>query len=190
MQTAKQYVEYIKNLGFEEVLVDILTDKRGAEVPYRLFARTDGFLLEVEEFRWEHDSDNVINVAQLHYNWKRFAECRDWFHYTSSGHYTGPNGESLPGRDDIPSSEFVWVGYHTFTRFEKELEGTIRNFKENGELLPQWVECTFPWLTHYSEMATGHDYSKERFESYYEITRERIKRLPEWVQQMIGSYKE
>jgi hypothetical protein len=55
---------------------------------------------------------------------------------------------------------------------------------ENGKFFPVWHECPFNWITNYMEHKSD---AKYPFTKYYEITKQRISRMPQYVQNCINN---
>lgn len=80
---------------------------------------------------------------------------------------------------------YVWSGSHDCR------EAAISNVKrliEDGILLNKWIECPFYWLLNFSEY--GKNENHDKFDKRArKITKERISKLPDYVQECIGEYK-
>jgi hypothetical protein len=78
---------------------------------------------------------------------------------------------------------FVWSGGHDC---REGIITTIMAMCENGKFLPVWKECAFSWLTHYVDHRTpesrGYNLSP-----LYEITKTRLKSMPESVKNCINN---
>lgn len=79
----------------------------------------------------------------------------------------------------------VWIGGHDCR------EGIITIIKalfENGRFLPVWHESPFKWLTNYMEHKNNNH--QHPFTEYYNVTKQRIARMPKHVQDCIAdTYK-
>ena len=76
----------------------------------------------------------------------------------------------------------VWVGDHDCR------EGIITKIKllyENGKFLNKWIECPFPWITHYGQHKNKSSFGD--FSEYFQTTRIRLDRLPENVRKCINN---
>src|SRR5690606_31274506 len=76
---------------------------------------------------------------------------------------------------------FLWIGGHDCR------EGIITIIKamfENGKFFPVWHDCPFNWLTNYMEHKNKN--AQYPFTEYYEITKQRISKMPKYVQDCIA----
>jgi hypothetical protein len=80
---------------------------------------------------------------------------------------------------------FLWIGGHDCR------EGIITIIKamfENGKFFPVWHDCPFSWITNYMEHKNNN--AQYPFTEYYEVTKQRISRMPKYVQDCISeTYK-
>lgn len=76
----------------------------------------------------------------------------------------------------------VWGGYHDA---REGIITTIKNMYENGKFLPRWVDCPFPWLTHYADHKNSDRHYP--FTDLYNVTHKRIEQLPDVVKICINN---
>lgn len=175
--TVEEYIQVITDIGFEPVLMVPFTDQNGVNLYQQFYARRDGLVLVFDEFQWNiPNRAPEVNSAKVYYNWKRNDPAVP-YSYTSSGGFCGPNGESLIDSGEIPRDQYIWSGDHdarNLIRFK------IQKLEENGTFLERWVQPPFLWFLNYMDTKGEYDFKA--------INRERIALLPEWVQQIIGSY--
>lgn len=176
---AAEYIEIITELGFELVLKVPFTNDDGVELNLQFFARQDGLILVFDEFQWDIEGHvPVVNGANLYYNWKPNNIQTRW-EVTSSGGFVGPNGESLVQNPNITEDQYVWSGNHDA---REAIRYKIQQLEKAGTFLSRWAQPPFLWFLHYMDTKGEYDYKV--------INVERIAMLPEWVQEIIGEYKE
>lgn len=101
-----------------------------------------------------------VNGGNVYYNWKPSVPWDEVSGCLSSG---GMSGE-------------IWVGHHDC---REALIHNLNKLNNRGEFVAPWARRPFLWLLHYDDSKTpGYDYAA--------ITESRIKRLPAWVQEMLG----
>lgn len=76
----------------------------------------------------------------------------------------------------------VWIGDHDC---REALITHIKALYENGTFLKKWVDCQFPWLTHYGEMKKN-DCSVHSFKDYYTLTYERLRKMDDKVRKCVN----
>jgi hypothetical protein len=171
-----RYIGIIEKAGFERVYEEPFVNKRyGESIPETLFvyARRDGFLLVFDTYS-AHEPH--VNSGKLYYNWVR-GESRGYHSVTSSGRfYEHPEGD-------------FWSGDHDC---REALLFNIDRLLAHGTILPVWRERAFGWITNFID----HDINTEKYGDRWpfryldEVTEERVAKLPEWVQTMIGPKRE
>jgi hypothetical protein len=160
-----RYLRICNDLGFETVLTIPFKgksyggDEERDEQLYVL-AHRDGLLLAFDTWESHH-----VNGGKVYYNWRphNLETCA---RYTSSGGFYEYDYEARAG---------AWYGDHDA---REALRHTIRNLRRNGELVARWEHRPFLWLLHYMD-------TKESGYDYEQITEDRIRMMPDWVQQMI-----
>lgn len=172
-----EYLAVIDKFGFELVLCDEFTGKSyGASAPPRdkfyIYAhREHGLILSFDSY----DAKSV-NGGKVRYNLKPtvFAE-----HGRPAIPYDALSSGGFRGSKDDPTS-WVYVGDHDC---RVALIFNLTRLMRYGAFMPKWVEQPFLWFLSYMDTeVAGYDYEA--------ITAERISRLPDWVQEIIGPYPE
>ncbi|MFA7287256.1 MAG: hypothetical protein WC055_00090 [Melioribacteraceae bacterium] len=130
-------------------------DIQGTEDKYRIFWR-DGILIFCDSY---HD-DTSINGGTAYFNYKGPRSAMD---RCSSGF-----AEEINGIEVYEGSRDIREGFRL----------CINEMEANGEFLSKWVKSPFLWLLNYMD-------SKVKGYDYKEINSERIKCLPEYVQEAI-----
>lgn len=152
-----RYRSIVEGYGFEQVLADQWKSTWGDDETYFIFAHRKGLLLSFDTF-----NGKSVNGGKVYYNW-RPASLDLINGCMSSGSFDSASG--------------VWCGDH-YCR-----EGLIHNLSKmdnRGEFVTPWTKRPFLWLLHFDEAKVpGYDYKA--------IVEARIKRLPQWVQDFIGS---
>jgi hypothetical protein len=161
--SVESYLRKAKKFGFEVVLTEPFTSRRGiGENLYILWHDELGILLTFDTSTCEDDGSWAkagkevpppsVNGGHYYYNIKLNPKV-DWS-ILSSGSYEGD----------------VWVGDHDC---REALIYKINRLKENGEFLTKWTKRPFLWLLHHGDTDGEYDYHK--------INEERISRLPQRV---------
>lgn len=165
-----RYLSIIETNGFEKVLEDDFMSPLYPDVPEKFFiyAHQDGMLLAFDTF-----STHRMNSGHLYYNWcPTEQEKLHGSGATESGSFVAGNRET--------GEVYIWAGNHDC---REALIYHIETLREHGSFVKPWVEAPFLWLLHHGETRGGHGNYDHKA-----ITMERISRLPEWVQTMIGPY--
>lgn len=76
---------------------------------------------------------------------------------------------------------FLWIGSHDC---REGIITTIKSMFENGKFFRVWHECPFNWITNYMEHKND---TKYPFEKYCELTKQRISKMPKYVQDCINN---
>lgn len=163
----ESYLTIVDSLGFQQVLCLPfdgwgLDGKTHAQETLRVLAHRDGMLLCLDT--WQ---SHQVNSAKVYYNWQPYVDSDQAWGVTSSGHW-------LHGQGNAPSYP-VWVGDHDA---REAIRHKIQGLRDNGLLLPIWLERPFLWLLHYMD-------TKVEGYNYHAINTHRIQMLPEWVRRMI-----
>lgn len=153
--TFAEQLDVMAGLGFTEVLHDSFTSKWGYDETFVILWHEDGLLAEVESY-----SGTRRNTAKVWYN-IRPDDRRDFWSYTSSGHYT---------------DDYVWCGDHDI---REGAAAKINGLREHGEFLPVWQASPFLWLLTYAETEGHFDYEA--------INASRINRLPAHVRAAVSA---
>lgn len=185
-------LEIFKDMGFEEVLSDVIHRDENKSDMFKVFW-LDGILLTAGSYNslrenpetGKYDIEHVtLDHCHIYYNWVPDTLETDpktgrsyWDSISSGGFTVFRDGEELPLRIDTrDDDEFIWAGNHD-TRYG--LRYKIAALKENGTILPKWRADANPWLVA-SHEAHGVDHKE-----WSEIKKERIARLPEHVRNAI-----
>jgi hypothetical protein len=164
-----RYITIIESVDFENVfeLPFVVNDydNKPRDETYFVYARRDGLVLSFDTFHGDE-----VNGGNLYYQWEPRGKFEHGSHLSSGGLC----------RDE---SRHVWIGSHDAR------EGLLRiidMLSAKGNFLNPWLtekQSQSLWLLHHGD-TTGD------FGSYdsHAIAAERIQRMPQWVQDMIGSY--
>jgi hypothetical protein len=152
------YTEYVQTLerhGFEKIYTETHGEKNDV---YEIWWRADGFLVTSESY-----DQKSVNTASVYYNWMP-SSVEAAYATRSSGGYVAPG---------------VWSGY---ADGREGLFTHLKQLRENGQVLPSWVEPPFLWLLNYTEpKVEGYDYKV--------INRVKFSVFPAHVQKAIGLVK-
>lgn len=175
------YCEMIETFGFGLMTEDFSPD--GGESIRVYYHEKDGLLLYADSYHGNR------NGAKVYYNWqpnlKPKEEWKDpsvgefvsYFEVTSSGGFYHPNHERNMIPDDVSNpiwKNVAWVGNHDA---REALSFNLRRLREKGAFLPKWKKMPYMWLVGHWEKGDKVDYKS--------IVKNRIKRLPQWVQDNI-----
>lgn len=175
------YCELIETFGFGLMMEDFSPD--GGKAIRIYYHEKDGLLLVADSYL------GSINAARVYYNWKpnvkskkdwtdpNTAELVNFWEVVSSGgfYYPGHIRSEIPEDVLLPAwDEIIWSGNHDA---REALGFNLRRLRENGTFIPEWKERPYLWLM--GGWETG---DKDKYGS---IIKDRIKRLPQWVQDRI-----
>jgi len=160
------YQRVIEKYGFEKVLEDDFVNPHGTDKEnethekYFVYAHKKGLLLAFDTFSWTPDNKPCVNGGSVYYQWKPLVD--DWTNSISSGGMIADN---------------LWSGSHDC---REALIHNLDKLNNRGEFIKPWQNKPWLWLIHYGE-------TKDKGYDHNAITNGRIKRLPQWVQDFIGS---
>lgn len=177
------YCEMIEKFGFGLMLEDFSPDGGAAIRIY--YHEKDGLLLKADSVHGNRNS------ALVYYNWQFDTEPKlkpkeEWedsekpeyytlWNFTSSGglYYPGHYNKDIPNdRTDPAWKDVVWAGYHD----AREGVGyNMRRLRDNGTFVQKWKKQPYMYLL-------GH---WEKDSDSKEVNKNRIERLPQWVQDNI-----
>jgi len=175
------YCELIETFGFGLMIEDFSPDGgRSIRIYYH---EKDGLLLSTDSYLGNR------NGARVFYNWKPnikpkeewedpdVAELVNFWEAISSGgfYYPGHNRSEIPDNPLDPIwDKVVWAGNHDA---REAIEFNLRRLREHGAFIPEWKERPHLWLIG--------SWEKDDKDKYNSIIENRIKRLPQWVQDNI-----
>lgn len=181
------YCELIETFGFGLMMEDYSPD--GGKFLRIYYHEKDGLLLVATS------SGGNRQAARVYYNWKpnvlpqeewEDADVADFVNYweaVSSGGFFYPGHE----RHEIPENvldpawdNIVWAGEHDA---RENLSFKLKRLREYGTFIPKWTEQPYVWLVGYWEQSG--DVGEEDTIDYNDIIKNRILRLPKWVQDNI-----
>ena len=171
--TVEQMFEVLHGLGMEQVLCeDIIPTETYHTEGDKYYVFAGAGLLAAFDTYYNH---KTVNSGNVYYNWKPTGG-------TAADVWGGDNGRlTSSGSCHFEGDDFIaWVGGHDI---REGIAYRINRLRECGEILPKWAKSPRPWLVHYGERPEEKGFNGE---FYDRVIRERIKRLPQWVQDMIG----
>jgi len=164
----KDYLRIIEDDGFEQLLVEDFIDSDAPEGLYEKYYvyghQRDGFILSFDSYSYKIDDnvDILLNGGNLYYNWKPLVD--NYFDTVSSGSFINKD---------------VWAGYHDC---REGLLHNVNNLRNRGDMVNPWVARPFLWLLNYAQERDV----KKKAVTYDEINREKISKLSDWAQKIIG----
>jgi len=164
------YCELIETFGFGLMIEEF--SPNGGDSLRIYYHEKDGLLLKTDSYLGDRNS------AKVYYNWKPNTKPKkEWkdtdvaelvnFHDVTSSGCLRNAGPKIP--DDL-----VWVGDHDA---REALGFNLKRLREKGEFLPKWKGRPYLSLMGYWE--------KDDIEEYDSIREDKIKKLPQWVQENI-----
>lgn len=171
--TVDYYTSVLDRLGFEKVLhlpISYINQYYNTPVndEYFVYAHRNGIILAFDT----HQSTNV-NSATMYYNIE-FTDglVREWYNVVSSGSFD---------TEMHNAGRHVWCGTHDA---REALVHKFNKLTTIGNPLSKWHKRQWFWLVHYGDKydSNGNDIKID----YEGVTAERLKKMPSWVQDMVG----
>lgn len=163
------YCDMIETFGFGLMMEDYSPD--GGAFLRIYYHEKDGLLLRADSHHGNRNS------AKVYYNWKpNFRPKAEWKNpekpeFASFLSLT-ESGGIYPR--DAKIEDTVWAGNHDA---REALSFNLRKLRENGTFVPKWKKRPSLWLVGHWEEADEAVYDR--------INRNRIAKLPQWVQDNI-----
>lgn len=178
-----RYLEITTGLGFKIVLEEPFESESYKEKLFILY-HPEGILLNFDTF-----GETSVNGGQYSYNWKphswsefsKFKGC-----ITSSGNW---NSKEDLFDDQSDKSDYIWSGYHDC---REAIKYHISLLKEHGNFINPWQHCNYLNIMNYKDwkspgyLASSADSWQESFKYSDNLTKNRIRKCPKEVQDMVG----
>jgi hypothetical protein len=168
-----RYRGIVEDAGFECVYVEPFTGRRnGSEETYFIYWHSDGLLLAFDTYRTD-----IVNGAQVHYNWKRNK---------GSDYYANASSRGVCDDWDDPDADVVLL---QSLDAREALLFNLEQLRANGEFVTPWIGEPMLWyLHHHGDPENVGRYGDPGYsQARDDAQANRIARLPEHIRKAIGA---